>query len=139
VAGPLYQIDLSVSTGADEPYGPFGWGLQDVVNPFANYPSLTYTNLTGYSAVWTVRTEDNDTSTLIAQLTSASGAIVFSSIAAEEGPAAPSFVNAFSWSMPNATSSGLTPGNYYHSMWLTSGGGLRSLYLKGIYTVLGAQ
>jgi hypothetical protein len=139
VAGPLYQIDLSISQGADEPYGPFGFGDRETVDPFAQYQLLVYRNFAGWSAAWDVRMEDSITSTPILSYTSGGGQIAFSSIAAEEGPPAPSFPNAVAWTVPHATSSNLTIATYYHSLWLIDASGNRNLYLKGLYLVLGAQ
>jgi hypothetical protein len=138
VAGPLYEIDLSISIGADETYGPFGWATGDTSNPFGQYQAASYWDLAGYSATWTVRYEDDNVSTILIQLTSSSGAITFTSIAALAGPAAPAFSNAFEWSVSNASSSDFEPGTYYYTMWLTSGG-KNTPFLKGRYLVIGAQ
>jgi hypothetical protein len=139
--GPQYEDNLALTVGQDESYGPYGWGTSDVVDPFAQYQAQTYTTLAGSTAYWVVRATNSPLSGAIFSLPSSGGVITFSAVGGEEGPPAPAFNNAFSWTVTNAATSALAP--YiglvlYHAMWLTSGGGLRSLYVHGYLTIGGS-
>lgn len=132
----LLNVDLSVTQGEDW-NGSWVWASPDPSGE-GDLAEQVYFDFTACGARMVVRVGESATSLSLLGLTAGSG-IVFSSIQADGGPAAPPYPNAFTVAITKAQSLALNNGNagsFFYDLFVDWTDGTSTCFLQGGFVVV---
>lgn len=129
----LLDQDLSIAQGEDWSL-TWVWASPDPSGQ-GNLANAVYYDFTGCLARLQVRETQSSSALLLLALPLSGGGITFSSVAMAGGPPAPATPNAFTVTIPKATSLALPVGEFYYDMFIDWTNGTSTAMLQGQFVI----